>query len=134
MTVGIAQLQPPSTTSVSETTISVRYQECLKNHAASMGGHAVDGYGEFMPSGGIGTPEALKCAASDVGSHSTFSPPRNISSSDSIQNQAPISAPTRQLHHHHSLVDSSPYSSQPPSPKSGPVFSQQGIYHKIILL
>ncbi|KAF3678657.1 hypothetical protein FXO38_03122, partial [Capsicum annuum] len=127
MTVGIAQLQPPSTTSVSETTISVRYQECLKNHAASMGGHAVDGYGEFMPSGGIGTPEALKCAASDVGSHSTFSPPRNISSSDSIQNQAPISAPTRQLHHHHSLVDSSPYSSQPPSPKSGPVFSQQGL-------
>ncbi|PHU21805.1 hypothetical protein BC332_06912 [Capsicum chinense] len=145
MTVEIAQLQPPSTTSVSETTISVRYQECLKNHAASMGGHAVDGYGEFMPSGGIGTPEALKCAAcschqnfhrkeihdhpqiADVGSHSTFSPPRNISSSDSIQNQAPISAPTRQLHHHHSLVDSSPYYSQPPSPKSGPVFSQQGL-------
>ncbi|KAM3326696.1 hypothetical protein P3S67_001822 [Capsicum chacoense] len=146
MTVGIAQLQPQSTTSVSETTISVRYRECLKNHAASMGGHAVDGYGEFMPSGRIGTPEALKCAAcschrnfhrkeihdhpqiANVGSHSTFSPPRNISSSDSIQNQAPISAPTRQLHHHHhSLVDSSPYYSQPPSPKSGPVFSQQGL-------
>nr|GMD00353.1 zinc-finger homeodomain protein 9-like [Ipomoea batatas] len=28
---------------------AVVYKECLKNHAASMGGHAVDGCGEFMP-------------------------------------------------------------------------------------
>ncbi|KAL4361208.1 hypothetical protein GQ457_04G035520 [Hibiscus cannabinus] len=41
----------------------IRYRECLKNHAASMGGHVVDGCGEFMPSGGDGTREALKCAA-----------------------------------------------------------------------
>ncbi|KAK1352121.1 zinc-finger homeodomain protein 4-like [Heracleum sosnowskyi] len=35
---------------------SVKYKECLKNHAASMGGNATDGCGEFMPSGeeGIG--------------------------------------------------------------------------------
>ncbi|KAJ7295804.1 hypothetical protein O6H91_16G090000 [Diphasiastrum complanatum] len=44
---------------------SVRYRECLKNHAASIGGHATDGCGEFMPSGEEGTMEALKCAACD---------------------------------------------------------------------
>eukprot|EP00250_Pteridium_aquilinum_P035613 c9717_g1_i1 orf=464-1324(+) len=41
----------------------VRYRECQKNHAASMGGHAVDGCGEFLPGGKEGTLEALKCAA-----------------------------------------------------------------------
>ncbi|GMI67285.1 hypothetical protein HRI_000397800 [Hibiscus trionum] len=43
--------------------IPIRYRECLKNHAASMGGHVLDGCGEFMPSGEDGTGEALKCAA-----------------------------------------------------------------------
>ncbi|KAF7127329.1 hypothetical protein RHSIM_Rhsim11G0117600 [Rhododendron simsii] len=41
----------------------VRYRECLKNHAASMGGNATDGCGEFMPSGVEGTLEALICSA-----------------------------------------------------------------------
>jgi len=41
----------------------VRYRECMKNHAVSIGGHAIDGCGEFMPSGEEGTLEALKCAA-----------------------------------------------------------------------
>ncbi|XP_073125275.1 zinc-finger homeodomain protein 4-like [Henckelia pumila] len=41
----------------------VRYKECLKNHAASMGGNATDGCGEFMPSGEEGTLEALVCSA-----------------------------------------------------------------------
>ncbi|XVE82611.1 hypothetical protein DITRI_Ditri16bG0019400 [Diplodiscus trichospermus] len=41
----------------------IRYRECLKNHAASTGGHVLDGCGEFMPSGEEGTPEAMKCAA-----------------------------------------------------------------------
>lgn len=39
------------------------YRECLKNHAASLGGHAVDGCGEFMASGEEGTLEALTCSA-----------------------------------------------------------------------
>ncbi|KAG6438007.1 hypothetical protein SASPL_102940 [Salvia splendens] len=39
------------------------YRECLKNHAANVGGNVTDGCGEFMPSGGDGTLEALKCAA-----------------------------------------------------------------------
>lgn len=43
----------------------VRYRECLKNHAASIGGYVLDGCGEFMPGGEEGRPEALKCAACD---------------------------------------------------------------------
>lgn len=42
---------------------AVRYKECLKNHAAAMGGTATDGCGEFMPSGEEGTIEALNCSA-----------------------------------------------------------------------
>ncbi|XP_052183354.1 zinc-finger homeodomain protein 2-like [Diospyros lotus] len=39
------------------------YRECMKNHAASMGGHAVDGCNEFFPAGEEGTLDAHKCAA-----------------------------------------------------------------------
>ncbi|XP_062196827.1 zinc-finger homeodomain protein 10-like [Phragmites australis] len=41
------------------------YRECLKNHAASLGGHAVDGCGEFMPSPAAdpADPASLRCAA-----------------------------------------------------------------------
>lgn len=42
-----------------------RYRECQKNHAASIGGHALDGCGEFMPGGQEGTVGALRCAACD---------------------------------------------------------------------
>ncbi|KAI4325476.1 hypothetical protein MLD38_030873 [Melastoma candidum] len=41
----------------------VRYKECMRNHAASMGGHIVDGCGEFMPGGSEGSPEFFKCVA-----------------------------------------------------------------------
>ncbi|PON34553.1 Octamer-binding transcription factor [Parasponia andersonii] len=40
-----------------------RYRECLKNHAVGMGGHALDGCGEFLAAGAEGTLDALKCAA-----------------------------------------------------------------------
>ncbi|EHA8588924.1 zinc-finger homeodomain protein 4 [Cocos nucifera] len=43
--------------------VVLKYRECLKNHAASIGGNATDGCGEFMPSGEEGTLEALKCSA-----------------------------------------------------------------------
>ncbi|KAI0507815.1 hypothetical protein KFK09_013943 [Dendrobium nobile] len=43
--------------------VLVKYRECLKNHAASIGGSATDGCGEFMPCGEEGTLEALKCSA-----------------------------------------------------------------------
>lgn len=40
-----------------------RYKECLKNHAVGIGGHAVDGCGEFIAAGEEGSLESLKCAA-----------------------------------------------------------------------
>ncbi|CAI9775235.1 unnamed protein product [Fraxinus pennsylvanica] len=51
---------------------TVTYKECLKNHAASLGGHAVDGCGEFMPSPSATAtdPTSLKCAA--CGCHRNF--------------------------------------------------------------
>ena len=48
----------------------VKYRECLENHAASIGGNATDGCGEFMPSGEEGSLEALKCSA--CGCHRNF--------------------------------------------------------------
>ncbi|KAF3794684.1 Zinc-finger homeodomain protein 1 [Nymphaea thermarum] len=40
-----------------------RYKECMKNHAVGIGGHAIDGCGEFLAAGDEGTLDALKCAA-----------------------------------------------------------------------
>ncbi|KAL1568084.1 zinc-finger homeodomain protein 1-like [Salvia divinorum] len=40
-----------------------RYKECLKNHAVGIGGHAVDGCGEFIAAGEDGSLESLRCAA-----------------------------------------------------------------------
>ena len=48
----------------------VRYGECRRNHAASMGGHAVDGCREFLAEGEDGTAAALRCAA--CGCHRSF--------------------------------------------------------------
>ncbi|KAG4110891.1 hypothetical protein ERO13_D13G074800v2 [Gossypium hirsutum] len=50
----------------------VSYKECLKNHVASLGGHALDGCGEFMPSptSTPTDPVSLKCAA--CGCHRNF--------------------------------------------------------------
>ncbi|KAH7554588.1 hypothetical protein ACOSP7_027975 [Xanthoceras sorbifolium] len=59
-----------STTNSSYTIRSVRYVECQKNHAAGVGGYAVDGCREFMASGEDGTPAALTCAA--CGCHRSF--------------------------------------------------------------
>ncbi|GMP33464.1 hypothetical protein ACSBR2_024073 [Camellia fascicularis] len=49
---------------------SVRYAECQKNHAANIGGYAVDGCREFMASGEEGTNGVLTCAA--CGCHRNF--------------------------------------------------------------
>ncbi|CAK9197420.1 unnamed protein product [Sphagnum troendelagicum] len=55
---------------LSFTATTTRYRECQKNHAASLGNHALDGCGEFMPSGEEGSADALKCAA--CGCHRNF--------------------------------------------------------------
>ncbi|KAB2075479.1 hypothetical protein F383_26745 [Gossypium arboreum] len=64
--------EPPrsSSTNSSLTSRSVRYAECQKNHAAGVGGYAVDGCREFMASGEEGTTAALTCAA--CGCHRNF--------------------------------------------------------------
>lgn len=51
---------------------AVAYRECLKNHAAGIGGHALDGCGEFMPSPTYTPtePKSFKCAA--CGCHRNF--------------------------------------------------------------
>ena len=51
---------------------AVTYKECLKNHAANLGGHALDGCGEFMPSptATAADPSSIKCAA--CGCHRNF--------------------------------------------------------------
>lgn len=66
----------------------VKYKECLKNHAASMGGNATDGCGEFMPSGDEGTLEALTCSACNC--HRNFHRKETEGESDH-----------HLLHHHH---------------------------------
>ncbi|KAF0923559.1 hypothetical protein E2562_006562 [Oryza meyeriana var. granulata] len=60
---------PPSSSSSPAAAAEVRYHECLRNHAAAMGGHVVDGCGEFMPRAGDAA-DALKCAA--CGCHRSF--------------------------------------------------------------
>ncbi|XP_024028576.1 zinc-finger homeodomain protein 1-like [Morus notabilis] len=52
-----------ATTAQSQPRTKPRYRECLKNHAVGLGGHALDGCGEFLAAGAEGTLEALKCAA-----------------------------------------------------------------------
>ncbi|KAM5564909.1 zinc-finger homeodomain protein 5 [Rosa sericea] len=99
----------PSSTS---TTSSVRYRECLKNHAANIGGNVYDGCGEFMPCGEEGTLEALKCAACDChrnfhrkevdGETTPFGPgsrSRSIMLSP-LQLPPPLPSPSSALHHH----------------------------------
>ncbi|KAM0923954.1 hypothetical protein ACQ4PT_005192 [Festuca glaucescens] len=48
----------------------VLYGECRRNHAARMGGYAVDGCREFLAEGEEGTNGALRCAA--CGCHRNF--------------------------------------------------------------
>lgn len=50
--------------------VVVKYGMCQKNHAANVGGHALDGCREFMASGDEGTTESLTCAA--CGCHRNF--------------------------------------------------------------
>jgi len=60
-----------------------KYKECMRNHAAAMGGQAFDGCGEYMPS----SPDQLKCAA--CGCHRSFHRRDAGSSSSSCGGAAP---------------------------------------------
>lgn len=60
---GGSKSKNPSAAATRSSSSTTRYRECLKNHAANIGGNVTDGCGEFMPSGEEGTLEAFKCAA-----------------------------------------------------------------------
>ncbi|GER40018.1 homeobox protein 24 [Striga asiatica] len=92
---------------------AVVYKECLKNHAASMGAHVIDGCGEFMPGGQDGTPEALRCAACDChrnfhrkepDSENHHHPGAANNSSSSHRRITPTSAPPPHLSPHYTMV------------------------------
>uniref|UniRef100_A0ACD5ZPE5 Uncharacterized protein n=1 Tax=Avena sativa TaxID=4498 RepID=A0ACD5ZPE5_AVESA len=67
---GGARFRTPAGSGSGGGTGVVRYRECLKNHAVGIGGHAVDGCGEFMAAGEEGSIDALRCAA--CGCHRNF--------------------------------------------------------------
>ncbi|CAN6353177.1 unnamed protein product [Urochloa humidicola] len=73
----------------------VRYRECLKNHAAAIGGSATDGCGEFMPAGEEGSLDALRCSA--CGCHRNFH-----------RKEPPGGDPRHGHHHHHQYPPLSP--------------------------
>ncbi|XP_048428238.1 zinc-finger homeodomain protein 11-like [Pyrus x bretschneideri] len=99
-------------------TMVVAYKECLKNHAASLGGHALDGCGEFMPSpsSNPADPTSLKCAA--CGCHRNFHrldqyrPKSNV-----IRNPHRLLPAPKPAHYNHS---SSPSPSSSPNPTLSP--------------
>lgn len=88
--------------------VVIKYKECLKNHAATMGGNAIDGCGEFMPSGEEGSIEALTCSACNC--HRNFHR-REIegdekSFSFSYLNHHQPPPPQRKLMFHHKMIKS----------------------------
>lgn len=77
-----------------------RYRECLKNHAVGIGGHAVDGCGEFMPAGEFGSLDALKCAACNC--HRNFHRKEiNTAALVPVGYHHHHRAPAGYLHHYH---------------------------------
>lgn len=87
-----------------------RYRECLKNHAASSGGHVLDGCGEFMPSGDEDTPEALKCAACEC--HRNFH--RRESEGDHVPNNYYVINHQKHNSHRESALTRLPLPPPPP--------------------
>ncbi|KAK9052451.1 hypothetical protein SSX86_029080 [Deinandra increscens subsp. villosa] len=62
---------PPMDSANSSNTVHVRYGECQRNHAANVGGYAVDGCREFMAVNNEAEEEgSLTCAA--CGCHRNF--------------------------------------------------------------
>lgn len=94
---------------------TVRYRECQKNHAVSIGGHAVDGCCEFLAAGEDGTLEAVICAACNC--HRNFHR-KEIDGGAGSYHQQPRSQPQPQpLHpqYHHQF---SPYYHRAPPPSA----------------
>ncbi|KAK7295364.1 hypothetical protein RJT34_18271 [Clitoria ternatea] len=99
--------------------VAVTYKECLKNHAANLGGHALDGCGEFMPSPSAtaSDPSSIKCAA--CGCHRNFhrrepEEPPPISSATHVIEYQP---------HHRHHPPPPPFSNRSPNSASPPPIS-----------
>ncbi|XP_022751926.1 zinc-finger homeodomain protein 9-like [Durio zibethinus] len=96
--------------------IVITYKECLKNHAATLGGLALDGCGEFMPSPTATPtdPTSLKCAA--CGCHRNF---HRREPDDPLPTTASATIEYQSHHRHHppppaSQPHRSPNSASPP--------------------
>ncbi|KAK4779405.1 hypothetical protein SAY86_006933 [Trapa natans] len=91
----------------------VTYHECMKNHAVGIGGHALDGCGEFMPSPAatatttVTDHTSLKCAA--CGCHRNF----HRRHPDDRLYPPPIT-PALEYHHQPPPPPRSPSSASPP--------------------
>lgn len=99
----------------------VIYKECLKNHAASLGSHALDGCGEFMPcpSATSADPTSLKCAA--CGCHRNF---HRREPEDPISTTTTTHVIEYQPHHrHHPPPPPPPASNRSPNSASPPPIS-----------
>ncbi|CAL5191211.1 unnamed protein product [Lathyrus oleraceus] len=99
--------------------VTVTYKECLKNHAANLGGHALDGCGEFMtsPTATSADPTSLKCAA--CGCHRNFhrrepEEPHLSTTTHVIEYQP---------HHRHQPLPPPPFSTRSPNSSSPPPIS-----------
>ncbi|XP_047342086.1 zinc-finger homeodomain protein 2 [Impatiens glandulifera] len=90
-----------STTASRKTGISYRYRECLKNHAVGIGGHAVDGCGEFIASGEEGTLDALSCAACNCHRNFHRKEPDSVSAGIGIGGGGGGGGQGFHYHHHH---------------------------------
>ncbi|CAF2064948.1 unnamed protein product [Brassica napus] len=103
------QSKSPSSFAISAAAkTAVRYRECLKNHAANVGGSVHDGCGEFMPSGEEGTIEALRCAACDCHRNFHRKEVDGVGSSDVIAHH--------HRHHHHQYGGGGGGGRRPPPP------------------
>ncbi|KAI3726749.1 hypothetical protein L1987_66553 [Smallanthus sonchifolius] len=76
-----------------------RYRECLKNHAANIGGNITDGCCEFMPSGNDGTLEAFKCAACNC--HRNFHRKEIATAGHFLHFPPALPSPSPSFNHHH---------------------------------
>jgi ZF-HD class homeobox domain-containing protein len=83
-----------------------KYKECMRNHAAAMGGQAFDGCGEFMAD----SPDSLKCAA--CGCHRSFH--RRAASAAAPVFFRPPPPPPSQHHHVAALQAFLPSAPVPP--------------------
>ncbi|XP_071693569.1 zinc-finger homeodomain protein 11-like [Rutidosis leptorrhynchoides] len=104
--------QPPPHTAVT-------YKECLKNHAAGIGGHALDGCGEFMLS-----PTSFTCAA--CGCH------RNFHRREQPTTVIPTATRPHSIDFHRHRQTSTSTSSSPPSPP--PTNYAYGHHHLLLSL